>query len=70
MSDNSTLKYIGIYTGDKQQAPTNAGEYSWTKIKVDGVLYKAYSNSLNGLDFTLVEPDENAKLFSSKTDHV
>ena len=44
MSDNSTLKYIGIYTGDKQQAPTNASEYSWTKIRgedgrdgVDGV---------------------------------
>ena len=33
MSDNSTLKYIGIYTGDKQQPPTNASEYSWTKIK-------------------------------------
>ena len=33
MSDNSTLKYIGIYTGEKQQAPTNASEYSWTKIK-------------------------------------
>ncbi|VTX71957.1 phage tail spike protein [Gemella haemolysans] len=33
MSDNSNLKYIGIYTGDKEQAPTNASEYSWTKIK-------------------------------------
>lgn len=33
MSDNSTLKYIGIYTGDKKQAPTNASEYSWTKIR-------------------------------------
>lgn len=33
MSDNSTLKYIGIYTGEKQQAPTNASEYSWTKIR-------------------------------------
>lgn len=33
MSDNSNLKYIGIYTGDKQQAPTNASEYSWTKIR-------------------------------------
>ena len=32
MSDNSTLKYIGIYTGDKEQAPTNASEYSWSKI--------------------------------------
>ena len=70
MSDNSTLKYIGIYTGDKQQAPTNASEYSWTKIKVDGKLYKAYSNSLNGLDFTLVEPDENAKLFAKNRPRV
>ena len=70
MSDNSTLKYIGIYTGDKQQAPTNASEYSWTKIKSDGKLYKAYSNSLNGLDFTLVEPDENAKLFAKNRPHV
>ena len=33
MSDNSTLKYIGIYTGDKQQAPSNTSEYSWTKIR-------------------------------------
>ena len=70
MSDNSTLKYIGIYTGDKEQAPTNASEYSWTKIKVDGKLYKAYSNSLNGTDFTLVEPDENAKLFAKNRPRV
>lgn len=70
MSDNSTLKYIGIYTGDKATAPTNASEYSWTKIKVDGKLYKAYSNSLNGLDFTLVEPDENAKLFAKNRPRV
>ena len=70
MSDNSTLKYIGIYTGDKEQAPTNASEYSWTKIKVDGKLYKAYSNSLNGIDFTLVEPDENAKLFAKNRPRV
>ena len=33
MSDNSTLKYIGIYTGEKEQAPTNASKYSWTKIR-------------------------------------
>ena len=70
MSDNSTLKYIGIYTGDKQQAPTNASEYSWTKIKSDGKLYKAYSNSLNGIDFTLVEPDENAKLLAKNRPRV
>ena len=30
---NSNRKYIGVYTGEKQQAPTNASEYSWTKIK-------------------------------------
>lgn len=70
MSDNSTLKYIGIYTGDKATAPTSAGEYSWTKIKSDGKLYKAYSNSLNGLDFTLVEPDENAMLFAKNRPRV
>lgn len=70
MSDNSTLKYIGIYTGDKEQAPISASEYSWTKIKSDGKLYKAYSNSLNGLDFTLVEPDENAKLFAKNRPRV
>lgn len=33
MSDNSNLKYIGIYTGNKQQAPTSPSEYSWTKIR-------------------------------------
>ena len=70
MSDNSSLKYIGIYTGDKEQAPTSASEYSWTKIKSDGKLYKAYSNSLNGLDFTLVEPDGNAKLFAKNRPRV
>lgn len=70
MSDNSTLKYIGIYTGDKATAPTSASEYSWTKIKSDGKLYKAYSNNLNGLDFTLVEPDENAKLFAKNRPRV
>lgn len=30
---NSNRKYIGVYTGDKEQAPTSASEYSWTKIK-------------------------------------
>lgn len=70
MSDNSNLKYIGIYTGEKEQAPTNASEYSWTKIKSDGKLYKAYSNSVNGLDFTLVEPDENSKLLAKNRPRV
>ena len=52
MSDNSTLKYIGIYTGDKEQAPTSASEYSWTKIKGedgnngrDGVDGKSYTRN-------------------------
>lgn len=40
MDDNSNRKYIGIYTGDKATAPTNASEYSWTKIKgEDGKSY-------------------------------
>ena len=30
---NSNRKYIGVYTGEKEQAPTNASEYSWTKIR-------------------------------------
>ena len=33
MDNNSNRKYIGIYTGEKQQAPTSASEYSWTKIR-------------------------------------
>ena len=49
MSDNSNLKYIGIYTGNKQQAPTNASEYSWTKIHGedgrDGVDGKSYARN-------------------------
>ena len=52
MSDNSTLKYIGIYTGNKEQAPTSASEYSWTKIKGedgnngrDGVDGKSYTRN-------------------------
>ena len=64
MSDNSNLKYIGIYTGNKQQEPTNASEYSWTKIRgedgangipgtkgADGrtpYFHTAYSNSSTG----------------------
>lgn len=33
MSDNSTLRYIGIYTGTSRTAPTDCTQYSWTKIK-------------------------------------
>ena len=51
MSDNSTLKYIGIYTGDKQQAPTNASEYSWTKIRgEDGARGRDGNNGRDGAD--------------------
>ena len=58
MSDNSNLKYIGIYTGNKQQAPTNASEYSWTKIRgedgargrdgVSNYIHRKYSDYSNG----------------------
>ena len=51
MSDNSTLKYIGIYTGNKQQAPTNASEYSWTKIRgEDGARGRDGNNGRDGVD--------------------
>ena len=51
MSENSTLKYIGIYTGDKQQAPTNASEYSWTKIRgEDGARGRDGNNGRDGVD--------------------
>ena len=50
MSDNSTLKYIGIYTGDKQQAPTNASDYSWTKIRgEDGARGRDGNNGRDGV---------------------
>ena len=65
MSDNSNLKYIGIYTGNKQQAPTNASEYSWTKIRgEDGVrgrdgnngvsnyIHRKYSDFSNGANMS------------------
>ena len=51
MSDNSTLKYIGIYTGDKEQAPTNASEYSWTKIRgEDGARGRDGERGRDGVD--------------------
>ena len=50
MSDNSNLKYIGIYTGDKQQAPTNASDYSWTKIRgEDGARGRDGNNGRDGV---------------------
>lgn len=58
MSDNSMLKYIGIYTGDKAAAPTSASEYSWTKIRgedgtqgrdgVSNYIHRKYSDNANG----------------------
>lgn len=51
MSDNSTLKYIGIYTGDKATAPTNASEYSWTKIRgEDGARGRDGERGRDGVD--------------------
>lgn len=47
MSDNSNLKYIGIYTGNKQQAPANASEYSWTKIRGEDGRDGADGKSIN-----------------------
>lgn len=32
MTDDSNSKFIGIYTGESKDAPTNASDYSWTKI--------------------------------------
>lgn len=64
MSDNSNLKYIGIYTGTSSTPPTTASSYLWSKIKgedgANGVpgakgadgrtpyFHTAYSNSPTG----------------------
>lgn len=64
MSDNSNLKYIGIYTGTSATAPTTPTAYTWSKIKgedgqqgvpgargADGktsYLHTAYANSATG----------------------
>lgn len=64
MSDNSNLKYIGIYTGTSATAPTTPSAYTWSKIKgedgqqgvpgargADGktsYLHTAYANSATG----------------------
>ena len=65
MSDNSNLKYIGIYTGNKQQAPTSPSEYSWTKIRgedgargrdgnngVSNYIHRKYSDFSNGANMS------------------
>ena len=64
MSDNSNLKYLGIYTGSSATPPTTPTSYTWRKIKgedgrqgVPGVrgadgrtsyLHTAYANSPTG----------------------
>lgn len=61
---NSNRKYIGIYTGEKEQAPTNPSEYSWAKIRgedgargrdgnngrdgVSNYIHRKYSDNANG----------------------
>lgn len=70
MTDDPNSSYIGIYTGDKPTAPTEASEYSWTRIKQDGKLYKGYANDLNGLDFTVVEPEDDVPLFAKNKPRV
>lgn len=70
MNDDANSQYIGVYTGSKSTAPTDPTEYSWTKIKFEGKLYKGYANSTNGLDFTVVEPDDNSFLLAKNRPRV
>lgn len=70
MNDNPNSQYIGVYTGSKSTAPTDPTEYSWTKIKFEGKLYKGYANSTNGLDFTFIEPDDNSFLLAKNRPRV
>lgn len=51
MDNNPTRQYIGIYTGEKEQAPSNANEYSWTKIRGnDGINGRDGQNGRDGVD--------------------
>lgn len=70
MNDNPNSQYIGLYTGSKSTAPIDPTEYSWTKVKFEGKLYKGYANSTNGLDFTVVEPDDNSFLLAKNRPRV
>lgn len=70
MNDDPNSQYIGIYTGSKSTAPSDPTEYSWTKVKFEGKLYKGYVNSTNGLDFTFVEPDDNSYLLAKNRPRV
>ncbi len=70
MNDDANSQYVGLYTGGKSTAPTDPTEYSWTKVKFEGKLYKGYANSTNGLDFTFVEPDDNSFLLAKNRPRV
>ena len=70
MNDDANSQYVGLYTGSKSTAPTDPTEYSWTKVKFEGKLYKGYANSTNGLDFTVVEPDDNSFLLAKNRPRV
>lgn len=70
MNDDPNSQYIGIYTGSKSTAPSDPTEYSWTKVKFEGKLYKGYANSTNGLDFTVVEPDDDSFLLAKNRPRV
>lgn len=70
MNDDPNSQYIGLYTGSKSTAPTDPTEYSWTKVKFEGKLYKGYANSTNGLDFTFIEPDDNSFLLAKNRPRV
>lgn len=70
MNDDSNSTYLGLYTGPSKNVPTDYTQYSWTKIKNEGKLYKGYANSLKGLDFTIVEPDDNSYLLAKNSPHV
>lgn len=70
MNDDPNSQYVGLYTGGKSTAPSDPTEYSWTKVKFEGKLYKGYANSTNGLDFTFVEPDDNSYLLAKNRPRV
>lgn len=70
MNDDPNSTYLGLHVGESKIAPTDNNKYSWTKIRYDGKLYKGYANSLNGLDFTVVEPDDNSFLLAKNSPHV
>ena len=78
MSDNSNLKYLGIYTGSSATPPTTPTSYTWSKIKgedgrqgtpgvkgADGrtpYFHTAYANSPTG-DRDFSTTNSNDKLY-------